>query len=65
MKFKNLLLQDHWANFNKTWVKKIQVYSNEGSHPFSRGDNSEYTLTIFFFKSQGQFQPDLEQSNLR
>ena len=45
----SLLLQNHWANFNQTWhkaslgpwVKKIQVCSNEGPHPFPRGDNKE------------------------
>ena len=32
------------------WVKKIQFYTNEGPHPFSRGDNfeiAENTLTKF------------------
>jgi hypothetical protein len=44
--FKNLLLQNHWTNFNKTWqnhpwVKGIQVCSKEGDIPSPRGDNSE------------------------
>ena len=38
----HLLLQNHWANFNHTWhkaplVKGIQVSSNEGPPPFSKG----------------------------
>ena len=40
-KFKNLLLQNHWANFNQTWHKAslgkgpgIQVCSNEGACSF-------------------------------
>ena len=40
-----LLLQNHWANFNQTWVKGIQVCSNEEPFPFPRGDN--YRLTNF------------------
>ena len=44
--FKNLLLKNHWANFNQTWHKAplgegIQVCSNEGPRPFPRGDNYE------------------------
>ena len=40
----HLLLQNHWANLNQTWHKVslgegIEVYSNEGPCPFSRGDN--------------------------
>ena len=34
---KNLLLQNHWTNFNKAkhpWVKGIQVCSNEGHARF-------------------------------
>ena len=38
--FKNLCIQNHWANFNLSiklgtnhpWVKSILVYSNEGPH---------------------------------
>ena len=38
----HLLLQNHWANFNQTWhkaplVKWIQVCTNEGPPPFSKG----------------------------
>ena len=51
MKFKNLLLQNHLAIFNKLvtmhpWVKGIQVCLNEGPNPFPRGNynkNSENT----------------------
>jgi hypothetical protein len=45
--FKNLLLQNHWANFNQTWhkyypwVKGIQICSKEGDSPSPRGDNSK------------------------
>jgi hypothetical protein len=44
--FKNLLLQNHWANFNQTWHKsslgeEIQVCTNEGDCPSPRGDNCE------------------------
>ena len=45
---KNHLLQNHWANFNKTWHNAsldegpgIQDFSNEGLRPFPRGDNNE------------------------
>jgi hypothetical protein len=55
--FKNLLLQNQWANFNQTWHKsslgeEIQVCSNEGDRPSPRGDNSE-TVKIHrkFFKN--------------
>ena len=39
-----LLLQNHWANFNKLgtkhpWVKGIHVCSNEGPRSVPRGDN--------------------------
>ena len=46
----NLLLQNHWANFNHTsttlaikhsWMKRIQVWSNEGQCTFPRRDNNE------------------------
>ena len=44
-----------WPNFNQTWykhswVKGIQVCSDEGSHSFPRGDNNKIaknTLTKF------------------
>jgi hypothetical protein len=44
--FNNLLLQNHWANFNQIWLKSslgegIQVCSNEGRRPSLRGDNSK------------------------
>ena len=37
------LPQSYWDNFNQTWhrkVKRIQNYTNKGSHPFPMGDNS-------------------------
>ena len=34
--------QNHWPSFNQTsLVKGIQVWSNEWSHTFLRGDKSE------------------------
>ena len=38
--------QNHWANFNQhkaihSLVMKTKVCSNEGSHPFPRGDDYE------------------------
>ena len=44
--FKNLLLHNHWANFNKIWHKSslgkgIKNCSNEGPGPFRRGYNLE------------------------
>jgi hypothetical protein len=53
--FKNLLLQNHWANFNQTygtnypWVEGIQVCSYEGDSPSPRGDNSERVKILKFF----------------
>ena len=46
MKFKNLLLQNHWANFNQSWHKAAlgegdSICLNEGPRPFPRGDNYE------------------------
>ena len=46
MKFENLLLQNHYANFNQTWrnhlwMMGIQFCSNEGPRPFPRGDKYE------------------------
>ena len=43
---KNLLLQNHWANFNQTWNKAYLIEGNLGffkwrAHPFPRGDNYE------------------------
>ena len=43
-------------------MKGIKVYSNEGPHPFLKGDNSENTLTEILKSSpdqMGQFQPNL------
>ena len=67
-KFKNLLLQNYWAN---PWVKGIQVCSNEGPSPFPRGDNNEILkihiyeiLKSSFPEPLGQFQPILAQSIL-
>ena len=45
------LLQNHWANFNKTWHKASlgkgnQVCSNDGRFPFPWGDNSEIVKVI-------------------
>ena len=59
---KNLLLQNHTPISTKlgtkhSWMKKIQVSSNEGLHPFQRGDNNEiakihwWNLKIFFSKT--------------
>ena len=59
--FKNLLLQNQWANFTKLGtknplVKGIQVCSNEESRPFLRGDNYDIAkihwrnLKIFFLR---------------
>jgi hypothetical protein len=52
--FKNLLLQNHRANFNQTWRRssfgeEIQVYSNEGDKPSPRGDNSKRVKIHNFF----------------
>ena len=38
-------LQNHWTNFNQTWVKEIQVCSNEGPCYFPRGDYNEIAKT--------------------
>ena len=62
--FKNLLLKNHWVNFNQTWQKHpwvmgIHVSSNEGSRPFPRGDNNKIanihfrTLKIVFSRITG------------
>ena len=71
---KNLLLQNHWTNFNKTWHNAslgegpgIQDCSTEGLRPFPRGDNNEIAkihcrrriLKIFYTPEPlGQFQPN-------
>ena len=31
-----LLLHNHWANFNQTWVKGIQVWSNEDNNEIAK-----------------------------
>ena len=61
---KNLLLQNHWANFYLTWHKASlsevdSICSNEGPRPFPRGDNNEIAkihwrnLKIFFSRTKG------------
>ena len=48
------ILQNHWANFNQTGlkaffgflVKEIQVCSDEGPHPFQKGDNIKIVRKI-------------------
>jgi hypothetical protein len=68
--FKNLLLQNHWANFNQTWHKsslgeEIQVSSNEGNYPSPRGDNSETKNTLKSLKKSSSPEPAGQiQSNL-
>ena len=72
---KNLLLKDHRANFNKTlhkasWVKGIQVYSNEGPHPFSRGDKYEmakiqWRNSEIFLRTTGPFSTKLVTKHLK
>ena len=45
IEYLNILLQNHWANFNQTWHKaslwmmEIQVCLKEGPHAFPRGVN--------------------------
>jgi hypothetical protein len=45
--FKNLFLQNHWANFNQTWHKSSlegedsSVFFKEGDNLSPRGDNSK------------------------
>ena len=46
-KYKNVLLQNHWANCDQIrtkncWVRGIQFCSNEGPGPFPGGDNYMY-----------------------
>ena len=64
MKFKNLL-QNHWTNFNQTWKQsilwmRIQIGSNEGPIPFSKGDDNEIAkihwrnLKILFSRTAGE-----------
>ena len=54
-KFKESILQNHWANFNYTWhktswMKEIQVCSNEGPCPCPRVDNYKIAKFIDKFK---------------
>ena len=51
-KFKNRLLQNHFANFNQAWQKQ-KVFWMKGihvcikkNHPFPRGDNYEIGKTF-------------------
>ena len=65
--FLNLLLQNHWANFNQTWQSILG--SNEGSSPSQSGDNCKI-LKIHYWKlfkvlsaePLGHFQPNLAES---
>ena len=43
------------------WVKGMQVCSNEGPRPFSRGDNFEI---VKYLEQLGHFPPNLAQSIL-
>jgi hypothetical protein len=55
--FKNLFLQNHWANFNQTWLtsslerERIQVSVKEGESPCPRGDSSKRVKIQKFFKN--------------
>ena len=70
MKFKNLLLQNHKANFNQTWFKASFREGDSSlfkgrAEPSSKGRwlwNSENTLTP---EPVSQFQSNFAQSNLR
>ena len=61
--FKNLHLQNQWANFNQTWLK-VSLSEGDSSlfkwraNSFQRGDNYEIAK---IHKSLGQFQPNLAQ----
>ena len=42
----NIPLENQWANINQTWHKAslgkgIQIYLNEGTIPFPKGDNND------------------------
>ena len=70
MKTFNNLLQQTWHKASLyVGIQGIQVCSNEGPHPFPSGDN--YEIANMHWRksscpeSQGQFQPNLEQSILR
>ena len=63
-RFKNFLLQNHWANFNQTWQKaslgeEDSSWSNKDPSFFPRGNNYEIAkiylqnLRIFFSKTIG------------
>ena len=67
---KNLLLQNHWTNFDKlgtmhAWLKGSKVCSNERPNPFPKGDNYEIAkihlrnLKIFFSRTTGQISTKL------
>ena len=69
------LLQNQWASLFKfgtkhPWVKGIQLYSNEGPLPFSRGDNKEiakihwWTLKILFSRITGPISTKLGTRHL-
>ena len=71
--FKNFLLQNHWANFNKTWHKasmgedESSFYSNEESNPSQRGDNCKKVkihywklFKVFFSRTTGTFSTKLD-----
>ena len=52
---KNLLFQNQWANFNQTWHKAFSskgnhICSNEGPHPFPRGENYDIAKIHWPFK---------------
>ena len=48
-------------------MEVIKVCSNEGPHPFTRGDNRKNIESIqksFYPEPLGQFQPNLAQASL-
>ena len=62
--FKNPLFKSTWPISNKfgtkhPWVDGIQIFTNKGPHPSSRGDNSKHnknmekTLNNFYFRTTG------------
>ena len=68
-----LLLQNHWANFNQTWHKASLCkgdsnFTNNGLHSSSRADNSRIIkiyggyLKIFYFRTTG---PDLTKLGIK
>ena len=64
-RFKNLLLNNQWANFNQTWkktlVKEIQFFFQIKVYPFVQGEikqNSNNTLTTLknlFLQNQAAY----------